>query len=118
MKLATHCYHHNKMLVVRRERAPGGEAEEEGKKGADWLVTVIVPTLVLVFPDDFGYDGQLQHKPRLSCFAINRERKCVQDVFNELGPGYTRRVLIRDPGLAESRYPVSAIQSYNVHAGQ
>jgi hypothetical protein len=27
-------------------------------------------------------------------------------------------VLIRDPGLTESQYPVSAIQSYNVHAGQ
>jgi cephalosporin-C deacetylase-like acetyl esterase len=27
-------------------------------------------------------------------------------------------VLIQDPGLVESRYPVSAIQSYNVHAGQ
>jgi hypothetical protein len=28
------------------------------------------------------------------------------------------RVLIRDPGLAESRYPASAIQSHSVHAGQ
>jgi hypothetical protein len=27
-------------------------------------------------------------------------------------------VLIREPGLVKSRYPVSAIQSYNVHAGQ
>jgi hypothetical protein len=27
-------------------------------------------------------------------------------------------VLIRDPGLVESRHPASAIQPYNVHAGQ
>jgi hypothetical protein len=27
-------------------------------------------------------------------------------------------VLIQDPGLVESRYPASAIQSYNVHTGQ
>jgi hypothetical protein len=27
-------------------------------------------------------------------------------------------LLIRDPGLGESRYPASAIQPYSVHAGQ
>jgi hypothetical protein len=27
-------------------------------------------------------------------------------------------VLIQDPGLVESRYPASAIQSYSVHVGQ
>jgi hypothetical protein len=39
--------------------------------------------------------------------TTKREIQCLCDL-----------VLIRDPGLAESRYPASAIQPYSVHAGQ
>jgi hypothetical protein len=83
------------MLLRPSSASPAGAEEEEWTSDNLMLIyTFLVCILLAAFPEEFGYDMDLLvrlMKARVALPPIERERKTMNTVFQELGPSYTRR---------------------------
>jgi DDE superfamily endonuclease len=85
--------------------ASGDGAEGGSTKDSAWLLPIILSVLLSILPEEFGYDAEdVGNRLRSPCYPLSREHKRVHEIFNELGPSYTRRA-----------YRMTAVSFWNLH---